>query len=63
MKEYISYKSQLISKIINLFQTIFFDFHNILQEIMNRYEKKEELINIRKDLDILIEDISFYKTL
>ena len=66
MKEYISYKAQLISKIINLFQTIFFDFHNILQEIMNRYcenKKKEELINIRKNLDNLIEDIYFYKTL
>ena len=58
MKEYISYKSQLILKIINLFQTIFFDFHNILEEIINRYEKREELMSIRKNLDNLIEDIS-----
>ena len=63
MQEYVLYKKELILKIINLFQTIFLDFYKIVQEIKIIYEKNEQLMSIRKDLDILIQDITFYKSI
>ena len=62
MKEYVQYKTELILKIINLFQKIYYEFNKYLEEIKIKRKLCEKIKNIRKELDTLIQDISFYRS-
>ncbi len=69
MQEYVLYKTKLISQIVNLFQTIISKFYKYLEEnkieikIKINYELDEQLMYIRKNLDTLVQNITFYKSI